>query len=87
MVEEFCLARTVGECYTVVMQKSLFNIKSVMFFVLGVAVLLGHGTAPLAAMIAGVFGGFTKHISAQIIKDKVDFSVAETCATLSLIHI
>ena len=81
MVGELSLVRTVGECYTVVMQKSLFNIKSVMFFVLGVSVLLGHGTAPLAAMIAGVFGGFTKHISEQIIKDKVDFAVAENCAT------
>ena len=80
MVEEFCLARTVGECYTEVMQKSRLNIKSVTFFVLGFSVLFGHGASLLAAMTAGVFGGFTNHISEQIMKDKVDFAASENCA-------
>jgi len=33
----------------------------------------------MAAMTAGVFGGFTNHISEQIQKDKVEFAAAETC--------
>ena len=42
--------------------------------------LLGYRTSLLAAMTAGVFGGFTNHISEQIMKDKVDFAVSENCA-------
>ena len=63
------------------MQKGQLNLKSVAFCVLGASVLLGHGTSLLAAMTAGVFGGFTNHISEQIMKDKVDFTVSENCAT------
>jgi hypothetical protein len=81
VVEEFSLARTAGECYTEVMQKSRLNIKGVLLFFLGASVLLGYGTSLLAAMTAGVFGGFTNHISEQIMKDKVDFAVSENCAT------
>ena len=62
------------------MQKGQLNLKSVAFCVLGASVLLGHGTSLLAAMTAGVFGGFTNHISEQIMKDKVDFIVSENCA-------
>ncbi|MEC9006123.1 MAG: hypothetical protein VX564_04265 [Nitrospirota bacterium] len=62
------------------MQKGQLNLKSVAFCVLGASVLLGHGTSLWAAMTAGVFGGFTNHISEQIMKDKVDFIVSENCA-------
>ena len=62
------------------MQKGQLNLKSVAFCVLGASVLLGHGTSLLAAMTVGVFGGFTNHISEQIMKDKVDFIVSENCA-------
>ena len=61
------------------MQKGQLNLKSVAFCVLGASVLLGYGTSLLAAMTAGVFGGFTNHISEQIMKDKVDFAVSENC--------
>ncbi len=37
------------------------------------------GTTLLEAATAGVFGGFTNHISEQIMKDKVEFAAAETC--------
>lgn len=37
------------------------------------------GVTLVAAATAGVFGGFTNHISEQIMKDKVEFAAAETC--------
>ena len=73
------MAQAAGECYTEIVQKSRFNIKGVRFFVLVASVLFGYGTSILAAMAAGVFGGFTNHISEQIMKDKVDFSISEKC--------
>ena len=48
---------------------------------MGSVVLWWGATNLLAAVTAGVFGGFTTHISEQIMKDKVEFALAEHCTT------
>ena len=63
------------------MKKSLLNVRGAVFFALVTFLLPGYGTSLLAAMTAGVFGGFTNHISKQIMKDKVDFAVSENCTS------
>lgn len=49
------------------------------FLILGFVVAWCGSTALLGAATAGVFGGFTNHISQQIKKDKVEFAAAENC--------
>ena len=54
-----------------------------MLFVSVVSALVWFwcGTSGFAAMTAGIFGGFTNHISDQIQKDKIEFAMAENCAS------
>ena len=66
-------------CYTDVMQKRPFAL-GVQVALIGTSVLGWCGASLFAAMTAGVFGGFTHHISEQIMKDKFEFATAENCA-------
>lgn len=61
------------------MSKRYFTI-GVPTFILSGTIVAWWGATVFAAMTAGVFGGFTNHISEQIMKDKMDFAVAENCA-------
>ena len=78
MVGEFSLAPIQGGWYTNVMQKRDFK-KGLQIFVIMGSVVAWGGASLFAAVTAGVFGGFTKHISEQIMKDKVEFAAAENC--------
>ncbi len=44
-----------------------------------ISVMAWCGASLWAAVTAGVFSGFTNHISEQIMKDKVEFASAENC--------
>jgi len=78
MVGEFSLAPILGGWYTDVMQKRDFK-KGLQIFVIMGSVVAWSGASLFAGVTAGVFGGFTHHISEQIMKDKVKFAEAENC--------
>ena len=78
MVGEFSLAPILGGWYTDVMQKKDFK-KGLQIFVIIGSVVAWCGAPLFAAVTAGVFWGFTNHISEQIMKDKVEFAAAENC--------
>lgn len=60
------------------MRKQHFKKAALVFVLMGT--LVGwFGSSLLATMTSGVFGGFTHHISEQIMKDKVEFAAAEDC--------
>jgi len=61
------------------MPKGFLRTRCLHIFVVGSVVAWSGGAALFAAVTAGVFGGFTHHISEQIMKDKVEFAAAELC--------
>jgi len=65
--------------YTKRMLKGFLRTRCLPIFIVGSVVAWCGGAALFAAVTAGVFGGFTHHISEQIMKDKVEFAEAEIC--------
>jgi len=63
------------------MQKSFLRTRCLQILIVGSVVAWCGGAALFASVTAGVFGGFTHHISEQIMKDKVEFAAAEICTT------